>query len=84
MNAKRRGILFWWLALASVAALLALGSCKKDEWKKGDAVAVEWKGGWYQASILEAKDGKFKVHYEGYSANWDEWVEPARIRPLRK
>jgi hypothetical protein len=46
----------------------------------GDAVEVKWKGSWYPASVLETKNGKYKIHYDGYSNSWDEWVGPNRIR----
>ena len=46
----------------------------------GDAVEVKWKSSWYPASVLETKNGKYKIHYDGYSDSWDEWVGPSRIR----
>ena len=48
----------------------------------GKLVEVQWKGSWYKASILAARDGKFKVHYEDWSDSWDEWVAPDRVRKL--
>lgn len=46
----------------------------------GARVSVEWSGRWYQAQILQAKDGRYLVRYDGYGSNWDEWVPPSRIR----
>lgn len=48
----------------------------------GDAVTVLWKGTWYNASVLavNSKKGTYKIHYDGYSASWDEWVGSNRIR----
>ncbi len=58
-------------------------SNSKDEgWKVGDVVEVEWNGSWYKANILEAVDGKYKVHYEGYDASTDEVVGNERIRKI--
>lgn len=47
----------------------------------GDTVSVRWKGTWYPASVLEARHGRYRIHYDGYNASWDEWVGPSRVRP---
>lgn len=49
-------------------------------WAVGDEVLVQWQGKWYAASIIGRKEGLYKIHYDGYAASWDEWVEPKRIR----
>lgn len=49
----------------------------------GGRVDVQWSGGWYKAQILQQQAGRYLVRYDGYGSTWDEWVEPARIRPLR-
>jgi hypothetical protein len=46
----------------------------------GSSVQVKWKGKWYPAKILQEKDGVYLIHYARYSAEWDEWVGPKRIR----
>ena len=46
----------------------------------GDSVQVNWKGAWYPAKVLEANNGKYKIHYDGYGDNWDEWVGNDRIK----
>jgi hypothetical protein len=46
----------------------------------GDAVKVRWKGSWYAASVMESRNGRYKIHYDGYDNSWDEWVGPDRIR----
>jgi len=49
---------------------------------EGDAVMVEWKGSWWPAKVIALRDGAtpYKIHYDGYSKSWDEWVGDARIR----
>ena len=47
----------------------------------GDPVQVRWKGKWYPASVLAARAGRYKIHYDGYDNSWDEWVGGDRIRP---
>jgi hypothetical protein len=52
----------------------------KQPWKKGDKVNVEWKGDWYTATILETGEGKYKIHYDGWGDEWDEWVTSSRMK----
>eukprot|EP01084_Bolivina_argentea_P148228 259188_1 len=39
---------------------------------------------WYSGQILETSDEKVKVHYDGYSSNYDEWIDTQsdRLKPL--
>lgn len=46
----------------------------------GDAVEVNWKGSWYPAHVISVRRNRWKVHYDGYSDSWDEWVTARRIR----
>lgn len=46
----------------------------------GDKAQVSWSGGWYAASVLEVGAGRYKVRYDGWSGDWDEWVGPERMR----
>ena len=48
--------------------------------KVGEKVNVIWNGTWYKSTILEIKNGKFKVHYDGWGSEWDEWVTSDRIK----
>jgi hypothetical protein len=48
--------------------------------QSGARVEVEWQGDWYPAVILETRGAQYKIHYVGYGAEWDEWVEAARLR----
>ncbi len=47
----------------------------------GDRVDVLWKETWYKAEIKSVEpNGDYNVHYEGYDAEWDERVNPNRVR----
>jgi uncharacterized caspase-like protein len=48
--------------------------------QSNERVEVEWQGNWYRAVILETRGAKYKIHYLGYGAEWDEWIDAARLR----
>ncbi len=50
-----------------------------------DATSVEvfWGGRWYDATILQRDGPRAFIHYDGWGANFDEWVTPDRMRPRR-
>lgn len=52
------------------------------KFKTGDPVMVEWKGSWWPARVIAMRQGKapYKIHYDGYSSSWDEWVGDNRIK----
>ena len=57
--------------------------CQKGDvtWKAGDKVDVDWKGTWWKADVVEAtSEGKYKIHYVGWSTRWDETVPSTRVR----
>jgi hypothetical protein len=61
-----------------LGALLA--GCK-DPYRVGEHVWVEWDGRDYPAYIIEKKGAtRFRVHYDGYDARWDEDVTLDRIK----
>jgi hypothetical protein len=46
----------------------------------GDQVKVEWKGSWFDASILEIDGERHLITYTGFDSSWDEWVSAERIQ----
>ena len=46
----------------------------------GQQVKVEWNGSWWDALIREERDGIYLIHYVGFDASWDEWVDSSRIK----
>ncbi|MCK6533537.1 MAG: hypothetical protein L6Q84_11245 [Polyangiaceae bacterium] len=72
---SRTPALIRWLALA-----LLLVACK-EPYRVGEYVWVEWEGRDYPAYILEKKgNARFRVHFDGYDARWDEDVTLDRIK----
>lgn len=66
------------LALASSFTLL---SACKDPYRVGEHVWVEWEGRDYPAFIIEQESkARFRVHFDGYDARWDEDVTLDRIK----
>jgi hypothetical protein len=50
-------------------------------WGQGQSVEVEWQGSWYAATILgQEPNGLFRIHYDGWSDEWDEAVDASRVR----
>lgn len=50
--------------------------------RKGDRVQVEWRGSWWPARVVDlVGDREWRIHYEGWGAQWDENVGPSRILP---
>lgn len=46
----------------------------------GSKVEIFFGTSWYKGAVLDAKDGKYKVHYDGWDNKWDEWVSSNRLR----
>jgi hypothetical protein len=68
--------------LGWVMTLMWLTSTGYSQWKVADKIEVAWNGAWYPAIVLEMKENKFKIHYDGYDNSWDEWVDQSRIRAV--
>jgi hypothetical protein len=59
------------------------GGAKLTNHKIGDRVDAQSNGKWYSATIVEKRGiDEYKVHYDGWDAKWDEWVDPARLKGL--
>ena len=66
--------------LGGNSAAAAPPAAASGAYAPGARVTVEWSGRWYPAQILQTRDGRSLVRYDGYGSNWDEWVPPGRIR----
>lgn len=68
------------LRFVLVGLALLVGGCK-EPYRVGEYVWVEWEGRNYPAYIIERKgETRFRVHYDGYEARWDEDVTLDRIK----
>jgi hypothetical protein len=48
--------------------------------REGERIEVLYRGQWYRAQIEGERQGAVRVHYIGYTRDWDEWVTPDRCR----
>ena len=55
-------------------------STKKRNFKEGDKVKVASDGCFYSCRVVTAKHEELKVHYMGWSAEFDEWIPYPRFR----
>jgi RNA binding activity-knot of a chromodomain/Agenet domain len=46
----------------------------------GDAVSVKWGSTWWPAIVVATDSDRALIHYVGWDARWDEWVDASRIR----
>jgi hypothetical protein len=69
-------------AAAVQPALAAPGAVGQLQWAKGQGVEIFWGNKWWKGRILavDEANGKYKVHYDGWGDNWDEWVTPDKLR----
>ena len=69
-----------WSIWVTAALLVGLSACRRPN-QVGDHVLVEWRGGEYPAVIVGVEGvSRFRVHYDGFSEDWDETVPATRIR----
>jgi hypothetical protein len=59
---------------------MLVSSCRRAH-QVGDHVLVSWRGGDYPAVIVGVEGpSKFRVHYDGFSEDWDEVIPATRIQ----
>ncbi len=71
-------------SLTASAASRGQGPRPSVDFVKGAAVRVEWQGSWWPAKILAVDGARYQIRYDGYGAQWDEWVGLKRLRVLCK
>jgi hypothetical protein len=49
--------------------------------KPAQLVEIEWKGRWWPGTILRVREDFAFIHYDGFGAEWDEWVTNTRLKP---
>jgi len=65
----------------SLRAAAGGGGAKVANRNIGDRVDAQSNGKWHLATIVDKKGiDEYKVHYDGWDAKWDEWVDPTRLK----
>ena len=68
-------------ALFGVIALwLMAGLVGAATFSVGDKLEIRWGTTWYPGEVLEVKGEQYKVRYDGYGSNWDEWATTEKLR----
>jgi hypothetical protein len=73
-------------AAGGLAATMKLAGVERSGKPKADMHCEALsKGKWYKSRVLEYDSGadKYLVHYLGYDVKYDEWLEPANVRPYQ-
>lgn len=74
------------IRLPIAAALLVAGAAHAQQASPlcipGQPVSVLYAGQWYPARVVQGPErmGTCLVSYDGFGANWDEWVKASRMR----
>lgn len=45
----------------------------------GSSVEVLWGGSYWPSTVIEIKDGQYKIHYNNHAASFDEWIGTSRL-----
>jgi hypothetical protein len=48
----------------------------------GEYKEAKWQDQWYLVRIIGHQGAKVKIHYPGYSEDWDEWVPYSSLREI--
>jgi len=70
-----------WVEPPRVRAAIPIVTLKSA--RVGQRVSIEWHGRWWDGEVIDARSGFYKVHYAGWGPEWDEWLEPSRLRAGR-
>lgn len=59
----------------------ASGSRNNSSYSVNELVeAADYRGVWYKSKIVGIDQDKYKIHFFGFDAAWDEWVTTDKIR----
>ncbi len=65
----------------ALALFVTLQAWAGTAWKAGDKLEIKWGSSWYKGEVIAVDGERYKVHYDGYGSNWDEWAGADRLRP---
>jgi agenet domain-containing protein len=55
---------------------------RSAELDAGTVVEVLWteNGEWYDATVIKSRGARYRISYDDWTSEWDEWVGPERLR----
>nr|XP_022343357.1 uncharacterized protein LOC111136636 isoform X2 [Crassostrea virginica] len=56
---------------------------RSNEYMVDQCVKAKDEGEWFKAKVVATKEGKVKVHYMGYGAQFNKWVSCEEIEPYK-
>lgn len=74
-------------AIIAIALLLPAVAAPLT-YQLNERIESNTQGGWDKATIIEvgkpgtAHEGEYKVHYDGYAASYDRWLQPVYFRKV--
>lgn len=73
------------LVLSQTGALGATGGVgpglMSEAYVEGQRVDIWWRERWQPGAVTKKADDRYQVHYDGFDASFDEWVDASRLRP---
>jgi len=67
----------------SILTLCILGITAVQAQKVNEVVEIESAGAWYPGKILKAEGDKYFITYDGWSEDFNEWVQTDRLRGFK-
>lgn len=72
------------MKVVTLITLLVLSFCAhgQKDYRVGEKIEVydPIEKNWFKSTILKIDNSKYFIHYEGYDAKWDTWVDQSRMR----
>jgi hypothetical protein len=67
---------------AIVACLWMMQTIAQTTFNVNDKIEAEENGKWFKATVLKVENGKYFIHWDGYSTSYDAWIAPERTRAI--
>ncbi len=70
------------LITALVACLWMIQTIAQTTFNVNDKIEAIDQGKWYKATVLKVENGKYFIHWDGYSSSYDVWITPDKTRAI--
>lgn len=72
------------ISAVSALFLMIASADAQSPWKVGDRVDASFMGSpsmYRPGAVIEVGQGRYRVHFDGYTASYDDWVPAERVKP---